>query len=94
MHYFPAYSPFVPGFVSSILPFLIIIMIWTTVLKGFALWHSARSSQKEWFVALLVLNTFGILEIVYLVWFRPSSPHARRSHASHHTPAHEPSVKA
>jgi len=50
-----------------------IVMVWTIVLKGFALWHAARKSQKWWFVALLVINTVGILEIIYLIWFRPTS---------------------
>lgn len=79
---------------SALLPLLFIVVIWTIVLKGFALWHAARASQKEWFIAILVLNTLGILEIIYLVWFRPSSPHAhRRSHSSH-APAHDSSKSA
>lgn len=35
-------------------------------LKGYALWHAARRSEKWWFVALLLINTMGILELVYL----------------------------
>lgn len=89
-----AQSPFAFGFMSAVLPFLIIVAIWTTVLKGFALWHAARNSQKEWFIALLILNTLGIVEIIYLVWFRPSSPHARRRSHSSHAPAHDSSAKA
>ncbi len=42
-------------------------------LKGFSLWYAARAGQRNWFIALLVLNTFGILEVVYLIWFRPKS---------------------
>ena len=42
---------------------------WTLVWKGLALWHAARVEQKQWFVAVLVLNTLGILEIVYLFVF-------------------------
>lgn len=47
-----------------------IIGLWSLALKGFALWHAARGGQKPWFVALLIVNTFGILEIVYLLFFR------------------------
>ncbi len=74
MHGFtPFYSPFAPGFMFAFLPFLIVAAVWTIVLKGFALWYSARGSQKGWFIALLIVNTLGILELVYLIWFRPAS---------------------
>ena len=46
------------------------LAIWSLVWKGFALWHAARNHQKKWFIIILVVNTIGILEIVYLVWFR------------------------
>jgi hypothetical protein len=46
------------------------VAIWTIALKGFALWHAARNYQRIWFVAVLIINTFGILELIYLVWFR------------------------
>ena len=38
-------------------------------LKGYALWHAAKRDEKWWFVALLIVNTGGILEIIYLVFF-------------------------
>jgi hypothetical protein len=47
------------------------LVVWTLVIKGFALWSAARAQQKYWFVALLLINTFGILEVIYLIWFRP-----------------------
>lgn len=50
--------------------FIAVVATWTIVLKGFALWHSARNYQKRWFIVLLIVNTFGILEIIYLAWFR------------------------
>lgn len=37
------------------------------VLKGFALWRSARLGQKWWFVALLLVNSIGILPGIYLL---------------------------
>jgi len=48
----------------------IVVSIWTLVLKGYALWASAREEQKVWFVVLLVANTFGLLELAYLLFFR------------------------
>lgn len=49
---------------------------WSLVWKGIALWHAARNGQKGWFVALLVFQTLGLLEILYLVAFRPKTPPA------------------
>jgi hypothetical protein len=44
----------------------IIIIVWSLFWKGCALWIASKKDQKWWFVALLVLNTVGILEIVYI----------------------------
>ena len=48
---------------------LIIIVIWSLAWKGIALWHAAQDREKYWFVAILILNTVGILEIAYLFIF-------------------------
>lgn len=58
---------------SGILDFLnqnplifVLILIWMLVWKGFALWKAARLSHKWWFTIILVANTMGILEIIYI----------------------------
>mgnify|MGYP001596318238 CR=1 FL=1 len=51
---------------------LLLIVLWTLPWKGWALWRAARSNDRVWFVALLLLQTIGILEIVYLFFIRPS----------------------
>ncbi len=51
-------------------PLFWLALIWAVIWKGFALWHSARNLQKKWFIALLLINTLGVLEIVYLFMFR------------------------
>ncbi len=84
-------SSFAPTFFLGLLPFLLLAAIWTILIKGYTLWHAARNGQKKWFVALLVINTLGILEIIYLVWFRPNSSN---THQSHTTPAEGSSPKA
>jgi len=48
---------------------LIIISIWTLIWKGLALWKSAKNNHKIWFVVILLINTVGILEIIYLYVF-------------------------
>jgi len=48
---------------------LYLVFIWSILWKGLALWRSAQNNQKQWFIAILILNTVGILEIVYLFGF-------------------------
>lgn len=48
---------------------LIIIIIWSAVWKGIALWKAARKNSLVWFIVLLVVNTLGILEILYIYVF-------------------------
>ncbi len=45
---------------------IIFLVIWSTVWKGIALWKAGRLSHRNWFILLLVVNTFGILEIIYI----------------------------
>ena len=46
-----------------------LIILWILPWKGVALWKAARNEHKWWFIALLVLNTMAILEIVYIFFF-------------------------
>ncbi|MGA2417997.1 MAG: DUF5652 family protein [Candidatus Staskawiczbacteria bacterium] len=46
-----------------------LLVIWSLVWKGIALWKAARSNQNIWFVVMLVVNTIGILEIIYIFFF-------------------------
>ncbi len=48
---------------------MLVILIWSLIWKGIALWKSARKSHKLWFIILLILNTVGILEILYIYVF-------------------------
>ncbi|MDO8601929.1 MAG: DUF5652 family protein [bacterium] len=51
------------------LPLLSLLIIWSLAWKGMALWKAARAGSSPWFVALLVINTLGILEILYIYVF-------------------------
>ncbi len=58
------------GALASMFGFLFIpLLIWSIVWKGLALWQAARRRDKVWFVVLLVVNTVGVLEILYLYVF-------------------------
>jgi len=48
----------------------VVVSVWTLAVKGYALWHAARDGQRIWFIVLLIANTFGILELAYLLFFR------------------------
>jgi len=57
---------------------VILFIIWSFIWKGLALWKSARSGSKVWFIILLLVNTVGILEILYIyVFSKKSSPSAQ-----------------
>ncbi len=53
-------------FLQDNAPLVIIIVLWDLLWKGIALWHAARRGAKPWFVILLVINSIGILPIIYL----------------------------
>ena len=48
---------------------MVTIVLWTIPWKGVALWKSARQTDKAWFVALLLINTVGLLKILYIFLF-------------------------
>ena len=58
------FSPFFMGGIGF-------LALWDLVWKGFALWRAARRKEQWWFLALFLINSMGILPIVYLlVWGR------------------------
>ncbi|MFA5019729.1 MAG: DUF5652 family protein [Candidatus Pacearchaeota archaeon] len=48
----------------------LLIAVWELIWKGIALWKTGRNNQLVWFVFILILNTIGILPIVYLLFFQ------------------------
>jgi hypothetical protein len=53
---------------------LLLIMVWVLPWKGYSLWTSAKLGHKKWFIALVVLNTFAILDIFYLFYIAKKTP--------------------
>ncbi len=45
------------------------LLVWSLAWKGVALWKAAREGSRGWFVALLLINTLGILDILYIYVF-------------------------
>ena len=57
------------NFVTLLTPWFILIVIWSIIWKGIALWKAAKNNDKAWFIVLLIVNTVGILEIFYIYIF-------------------------
>ena len=47
----------------------LLIALWVVTWKGMALWKAAQRNEKWWFIVLLVANTLGLLEIIYIFYF-------------------------
>ena len=45
---------------------LVLAISWEIYWKYIALFHCAKFNNKGWFVAILVINTVGVLPIYYL----------------------------
>jgi len=52
---------------------ILLIGLWTLPWKGVALWKAADRKEKGWFIAILILNTLAILEILYIFVFSRKS---------------------
>ena len=49
---------------------IIILSIWDAVWKLIALWKSARNNHLPWFICIAIINSVGILPIVYILMHR------------------------
>ena len=56
---------------QQILLLIYISLLWSLPWKGFALWKAAKHDQKIWFIALFLVNTLAVLEILYIFIFSP-----------------------
>lgn len=59
---------------SSIVPFLLVSLIWSLIWKGIGLWKAGRNKQVVWFIVMLISNTAGLLPIIYLWKFQKKQP--------------------
>ena len=53
--------------------FIILVQLWVLPWKGVALWKAANNKHKGWFIAILILNTLAVLEIIYIFYFSKKS---------------------
>lgn len=52
----------------------IITLVWVLPWKAWALWVASKRDEKWWFVLILVLNTFAIVEIFYIFFIAKKKP--------------------
>jgi hypothetical protein len=62
--------------------YIVIASIWDLIWKLIALWRAARNNQKGWFIAIGILNTLGILPIIYLLLNKKSCESSDKSNCS------------
>lgn len=48
---------------------IIVLVVWDIAWKGLAIWKAGRDNQSGWFIALFIINSLGILPILYLYVF-------------------------
>jgi len=58
---------------SWLIPVIIILSVWELVWKYIAMWKASRNNHLAWYICIAVLNTAGILPIVYLLLHRSKS---------------------
>jgi hypothetical protein len=49
-------------------PWIVLLVVWSGVWKLIALWKAAKHNHLTIFIILAVLNTAGIVEIIYVVY--------------------------
>ena len=58
-----------------VIPLAAALMLFVFVLKAYALWLAARRGSRGWFIALFLIQTLGILEIIYIFFVvKPDAP--------------------
>jgi hypothetical protein len=66
---FDGFGPMSLLTISVLSMFFFLAVLWALAIKGYALWHAAKRNEKWWFIAILIINTFGVLELAYLIFF-------------------------
>jgi hypothetical protein len=57
-------------FTSQELAWIVPIVVIDLILRGIALWKAARNNQITWFTFLMLINTAGILPLIYIYFFQ------------------------
>ncbi|MCD6555556.1 MAG: hypothetical protein J7K64_00050 [Bacteroidales bacterium] len=60
--------------IQHFLPLLIVIALFELVMKLIAMWRAGRNNNLAWFIVIGIINTAGILPIIYLLINRKKKP--------------------
>jgi hypothetical protein len=66
MHHFDRFGEFF-GAYAWLLPVIIILALWSGVWRLIGLWKAGRNNEMGWFICIALINTLGILPIIYLI---------------------------
>lgn len=64
---------------TGFLVFILVLMIWETIWKFLGMWRSAKNNSVVWFIVIGVINSLGILPILYLYVFSKKKPSKTKS---------------
>jgi hypothetical protein len=53
-----------------LIPVLIVLAVWEIIWKLIAMWKAGRNNHLAWFICIALINTAGILPIVYILMYR------------------------
>jgi hypothetical protein len=56
----------------------VLVAMWDLAWKGVALWRAAHNNHLGWYVALLIINSAGLLPIIYLLTHRSTDQPDRK----------------
>ena len=57
----------IPETLIWLVPLIIILAIWEGVWKLIAMWKAGRNNDMAWFICIALINSIGILPIVYII---------------------------
>lgn len=55
--------------IAWFIPLIIICVLWDVVWKLIAMWKAARNTDLAWFICIALLNTMGLIPIIYILLF-------------------------
>ena len=56
-----------PEMLTHFMPIIIILVIWEAIWKLIAMWKAGRNNHLAWFICIALINTAGVLPIVYIL---------------------------
>lgn len=62
---------------------LVVLVIWELVWKDVALWRASQHDRLAWFIAIFIINSAGLLPIIYLLLHRKDTYKGLDMKASH-----------